>query len=69
MEYRFFVESNNGKWLQIGKVVNGEIISRQKIGSYSGAYVGIFATSNSGKSSNHADFNSFIYQTQNLENK
>ena len=69
LDYRFFVESNNGKWLQIGKVVNGEIISRQKIGSYSGAYVGIFATSNGEKSSNHADFNSFIYQTQNLENK
>lgn len=67
LNYLFFVENNDGKWIQIGKIVNGEIISRQKIGSYSGAYVGIFATSNGGKSSNHADFDSFGYQTQNLE--
>lgn len=42
--------------------VHAKIISRQLPGSYSRAYVGIFATSNGDETNNFADFHNFTYK-------
>jgi xylan 1,4-beta-xylosidase len=68
LEYRFFAGSANGELRQVGEVFHGKIISRQLPGSYSGAYVGMFATSNGDETSNFADFHSFTYKTCGLNN-
>lgn len=69
LDYRFYIESKDGKLQQVGKLINGALISRQRIGSYSGAYVGVFGSSNGEKSSNYADFDNFKYKTLNSKNK
>jgi xylan 1,4-beta-xylosidase len=66
LEYRFFAGTEGGALKQVGDVVHGSIISRQLPGSYSGAYVGVFATSNGQDSNNYADFEYFKYMTKKL---
>jgi alpha-N-arabinofuranosidase len=65
LEYSFFAGSHGGNISRIGKAVSGEVISRQRIGSYSGAYVGVFASSNGKESNNFADFDYFSYMSVN----
>ena len=62
LEYRFLAGTAAGELRQIGETVNGEVISKQRIGTYSGAYVGMFASSNGGESLNQADFDHFEYK-------
>jgi xylan 1,4-beta-xylosidase len=64
LEYRFFAGSPDGNISQIGEAVSGEVISKQRIGSYSGAYVGVFASSNGKESHNFADFDFFRYSAK-----
>lgn len=61
LEYRFYAGAMGEKLMPIGDVISGDVISRQVIGSYSGAYVGVFASSNGGQSLNYADFDFFTY--------
>jgi alpha-N-arabinofuranosidase len=69
LDYYFYVKTKDGNFRKIGKVMDGTLISRQRIGSYSGAYVGVFGSSNGQKSNNHADFDSFTYKTLNSQNE
>lgn len=62
--YNFFIKNEKEEKVQVGEIANGNIISRQLIGSYSGSYVGVFATSNGNESPNFADFDSFLYTTE-----
>ena len=62
-DYRFYVADNNVR-KRIGKVEDGRIISKQLARGYMGAYVGVFATSNSTESKNYADFDWFTYQPE-----
>ena len=64
LEYRFFAGKEGGALKQVGDVVHGSIISRQLPGSYSGAYVGVFASSNGQESDNYSDFVYFKYKTK-----
>jgi xylan 1,4-beta-xylosidase len=64
LEYRFFAGTEDDELKQVGDVVHGRIISRQLPGSYSGAYVGVFASSDGQESENYADFEYFKYMTK-----
>ena len=66
LAYRFLAGPSPNKMFQVGDTVNGEILSRQKIGSYSGAYIGFFGSSNGQESKNFADFESFTYKSSTL---
>ncbi|MCG8698444.1 MAG: glycoside hydrolase family 43 protein [Bacteroidales bacterium] len=63
LDYHFYI-GEKGKELQpIGDTIHGKIISKQRAGGYSGAYVGMFCSSNGQESENYADFERFSYKT------
>lgn len=62
LDYQFFIGSTEDDLTPIGQTFKGETISRQRVGSYSGAYIGMFSSSNGDNSNNYADFDYFIYQ-------
>ncbi len=62
LDYQFYIGPNEKELKPIGKTFSGEAISRQRIGSYSGAYIGVFSSSNGEHSINYADFDYFTYQ-------
>ena len=61
LDYNFYITTYDGVKMQVGNTLHGSTISRQLIGSYSGAYVGMFASSNGVESDRYADFDSFTY--------
>lgn len=61
--------SGQNEKVQVGTTVDGSIVSRQVIGSYSGAYMGMLATSKGTKSKNIADFADFVYRTATQKKK
>ena len=63
LEYQFFAGPVDGELVKIGEPLDGRSITRQVVGSYSGTYIGVFASSNGRESSNFADFESFTYKT------
>lgn len=58
-----FVGTNEQSMRSVGGVIDASNITRQRIGSYSGAYIGMFSSSNGHVSQNYADFDYFIYET------
>ncbi len=69
LDYNFYANEPNEKRQQIGETLNGSILSRQRVGSYSGAYVGIFASGNGADSDNRAAFDYFQYTVEELKVK
>lgn len=50
-----------GSWTPLGDPVDGDILSSQVAGGFTGAYIGLYATANGRASTNHADFAWFEY--------
>lgn len=64
LDYQFYVGvgTNTKNLKKIGEVLSGTLISRQVTGTYTGAYIGMYGTSNGQESNNQAKFNWFDYQ-------
>jgi xylan 1,4-beta-xylosidase len=63
LDYQFYAGPLGGELVKIGDPLDGKSITRQVVGSYSGTYIGVFASSNGIESSNYADFDNFSYAT------
>jgi alpha-N-arabinofuranosidase len=50
-----------GTWTPLGDPVDGDILTSQIAGGFTGAYIGLYATSNGRATTNHADFPWFEY--------
>jgi alpha-N-arabinofuranosidase len=60
-DYRFYYSVEPSKWCNIGGIVDGRNLACDISGGHTGAYIGIFATSNGKPSCNYADFDYFEY--------
>ena len=58
-EYRFYVASELENWIALGDAVDGRVLSTPVAGGFTGAYIGMYASSNGRTSNNHADFDWF----------
>lgn len=54
----YFREASNG-WQSLGAPVDGRVLSTPVAGGFTGAYLGMYASSNGQPSENHADFDYF----------
>ena len=57
--YRFFVTNQLEDWIPLGDAVDGRVLSTNLAGGFTGAYLGMYASSNGQPSNNHADFDWF----------
>ena len=62
LEYQFKTGEDGNALKNFGPPVDGSVISVEMAGGYSGAYVGMFGTSNGTRSGNQADFDWFEYK-------
>ena len=62
LNYQFYIAEKGSELKPIGDVIHGEVMSKQRVGTYSGAYVGMFCSSNGNESENYADFERFSYK-------
>src|SRR5690606_33291346 len=49
-------------WTRLGSPVDGDILTSQVAGGFTGVYIGLYATANGRSSGNHADFDWFEYR-------
>lgn len=59
--YRFFYREQEGPWVTLCENVLGTILSTDMAGGFTGAYIGMYASSEGKKSDNAADFDWFEY--------
>ncbi len=57
--YAFFVRDNTEPWQPLGEPVDGRVLSTPVAGGFTGAYMGMYASSNGQASENVADFDYF----------
>ena len=57
--YHFFVTNQLENWTALGDAVDGRVLSTNLAGGFTGAYLGMYASSNGQPSNNHADFDWF----------
>ena len=57
--YRFYITNQPGCWRPLGNSVDGRILSTPIAGGFTGAYLGMYASSNGSPSQNYADFDWF----------
>ena len=62
LDYQFLFGETEGTLRTLGTVQDGSIISKEAVGGYSGAYVGMFGSSNGSISDNEAIFDWFEYE-------
>ena len=60
--YGFKYSSDNINWKVISDKVDGRTLSRTNAGGFTGAYIGLYATSKNQQSNNFADFDWFTYK-------
>ncbi len=61
-DYRFYTAEQPQAWQALGDAVDGRILSTQLAGGFTGAYVGMYASSNGTASTTVADFDWFDYR-------
>jgi alpha-N-arabinofuranosidase len=63
LEYSFFTASLPEQWTQLGLDVDGDFLKPNAApgARFTGAYIGMYATSNGAPTQNHADFDYFEY--------
>jgi xylan 1,4-beta-xylosidase len=59
--YHFYVAKEPEHWQVLKEDVDGRILSTDVAGGFTGAYLGMYASSNGTESLNHADFDYFEY--------
>jgi xylan 1,4-beta-xylosidase len=59
--YSFYFASKPGEWQTLAIDVDGRILSTPVAGGFVGTYIAMYASSNGGLSTNHADFDWFEY--------
>jgi len=59
--YGFYVAESAEEWQAVAERVDGRILSTPVAGGFVGAYIGMYASSNSRPSENVADFDWFEY--------
>lgn len=59
--YNFYIASKAEQWEILKENVDGRILSSDVAGGFTGAYLGLYASSNGHESSNFADFDYFEY--------
>ena len=64
LDYQFLFGETEGTLRTLGTVQDGSIISKEAVGGYSGAYVGMFGSSNGSISDNEAIFDWFEYEVK-----
>jgi alpha-N-arabinofuranosidase len=57
--YRFYITDQPGDWRSLGNPVDGRLLSTPVAGGFTGAYLGMYASSNGTPSINYADFDWF----------
>ncbi|SNS56243.1 glycoside hydrolase family 43 protein [Actinomadura mexicana] len=60
--YQAYYGSAPGEWTPFGAPVDGDVLSSQVAGGFTGAYIGLYATSNGRTGGGHADFAWFEYR-------
>ena len=60
-EYQFYVSNQMIKWYAVGSPVDGRVLSTPVAGGFTGAYLGMYASSNGNLSENFADFDFLEY--------
>lgn len=62
-DYSFFYRENEEQtWAALRLNADGRVLSTDTAGGFTGAYIGLYASSNGADSSNHADFDWFSYE-------
>lgn len=61
-QYSFYYSVNGKQWHPIGSSQDGKILTSNYCGGYTGAYIGMYASSNGNKSNSYSDFDSFSYK-------
>jgi alpha-N-arabinofuranosidase len=59
--YEMRYANEPGRWRRLGEPVDGRILSSPVAGGFTGAYIGMYASSNGRPSDNVADFDWFEY--------
>ena len=59
--YAFYIANEPEVWLPVAEHVDGRVLSTTVAGGFTGAYIGMYASSNGQPSSNAADFDWFEY--------
>ena len=65
-KYRFHYALDDGKWKQIGEVLDGKFLSTKVAGGFIGALFGLYATSSNMPSTNQATFHTLDYTGNDL---
>ncbi|WP_026674148.1 glycoside hydrolase family 43 protein [Alkalihalobacterium bogoriense] len=60
-QYSFYFASKAEQWIPLYEKADGTILSMEKVKGFSGAYIGLFTSSNGKQSDNYADFDYFEY--------
>ncbi|WP_151734100.1 glycoside hydrolase family 43 protein ['Paenibacillus yunnanensis' Narsing Rao et al. 2020] len=62
-DYSFYYRENeSGKWTELYANADGRVLSTDLAGGFTGAYIGLYASSQGAESGNHADFGWFSYE-------
>jgi len=66
MDYQFSFSMDSFEWQALGGTIDGAALSPAVLGgfNYTGAYIGLYASSNGAPAENHADFEFFSYRPQ-----
>jgi alpha-N-arabinofuranosidase len=59
--YQFHLAEQADQWRALGESVDGRVLSTEVAGGFTGAYLGMYASSNGKPSENVADFDWFGY--------
>jgi alpha-N-arabinofuranosidase len=60
--YQFFAADRPEEWQPVGNQVDGRVLSTPVAGGFTGAYLGMYASSNGNPADNFADFDYFEYK-------
>ena len=61
-EFQFFYATSLNDWQSLAKNVDGRILSTPVAGGFLGTYIALYASSNGLESTNHADYDWFVYR-------
>lgn len=61
-DYSFYMATVPEQWQPVCEYVCGTLLSKEVAGGFTGAYIGLYATSNHQPTENYADFDWFEYQ-------
>ena len=61
-DYSFYLATESEQWQPVYEHASGTLLSKEVAGGFTGAYIGLYATSNHQSTQNYADFDWFEYQ-------